>query len=381
MQMKMLSIGSTTPSTPVPSSGLGHYLGLAKEVALHAQESWPPVLARMIATRLIYKLQATDYCTYGLHRQPFGALSSFVTKAQTTRLFFSVNPAAERWRVDDKLAFHRLCQEAGLSTPEILAVVTKRSDDQHRGFTCLGSLADVLSHIGAVDDVQIFLKPRSDSLGTGTRYLRLRRGVPHDVNNHRIDVQSFGDELDQDLRRDDYLVQPFIRPHPFLAGLGSGPALGTIRVDSFFHRDRLNYIYVLIRIPCGRNIADNFLSGRTGNLIAAVDADSGRIGAAFGRRDPAFPHLAERFESNPDTGRRIEGEQIPHWDQVRDFISRGCRLFSMLPMLGWDIAVTPDGPIAIEANSNPDIFGEQMTSGQGAKGILKPVYQAAGLQP
>jgi hypothetical protein len=43
-------------------------------------------------------------------------------------------------------------------------------------------------------------------------------------------------------------------------------------------------------------------------------------------------------------------------------------------LIGWDIAITPDGPVFIEGNDNPEISGLQTVNG-GLKGVLKKILK------
>ncbi len=352
------------------------YRRTAAEVASLAGASPHAALLRMLATRALYGLSAGEYALFGLHRTPFGRLRDYRTKKQTTACIARVNPDHCRPLVEDKLLFHRECAAAGLPTPPLLAILSSRAPRDAGGFELLTDLDAVLAYFRSRGEVRLILKPRNDALGTGVRFLALKGGDAFDLAGRPIDVPAFAESLHGDMQRDDYLVQAFVPPHPLVAQLGSGRALATIRIVTLAQPDGCTLPYALLRIPAGDNVCDNFSGGTRGNLIAPVDIATGRLGPAWGRRNPALAHALERFERNPDTGNPIAGEYVPDWGEIAGLARRASAAFPDLPLLGWDIAPSADGVVIIESNSNPDIIGAQICCGQGARTLLEPLWRA-----
>jgi hypothetical protein len=46
---------------------------------------------------------------------------------------------------------------------------------------------------------------------------------------------------------------------------------------------------------------------------------------------------------------------LPHWDEVKALAVRAHAAFAGRLMIGWDIAITEDGPVVIEGNRGPDM--------------------------
>lgn len=59
-------------------------------------------------------------------------------------------------------------------------------------------------------------------------------------------------------------------------------------------------------------------------------------------------------KTHPDTDARITGVEVPRWDEVRRTVLRFARRITGAPYLSWDVVVTGDGPVVIEANSPGD---------------------------
>jgi len=332
------------------------------------------VLGRILLSKALFGLSAFDYGLYRLGNKPIREVRQYLTKRQSTELFKLVNPLQQRPAVDDKLLFNRLCRDVEIPTPDILAVLSRGG--VANGEVCVlpdfGSLAKLYAREKRLD---LILKPRSDSLGTGVRFVSFQSGRVLDIDGRVIDLQPFADQLHFDMQRDQYLVQPFLRLHPDLAALSSGRALGTLRVLVFSDQGKFRILYAVMRIPAAGNVHDNFSAGASGNLIAAVDPSTGKLSRAWGRQRGSSSRLLDSFACNPATGAQIEGVQVPMWQQVSEVLSRAAAAFSRLPCLGWDLAVTEQGVLVIEANSNPDLVGGQVCSGIGARTLLAPVIE------
>ncbi|MCK7495520.1 MAG: hypothetical protein MZW92_34175 [Comamonadaceae bacterium] len=116
--------------------------------------------------------------------------------------------------------------------------------------------------------------------------------------------------------------------------------------------------------------------GSTGNLIAMVDCATGILGPApTVAAIPVFRGCWSGSTPTPTPGDRLAGVRIPGWLQARATAEQsGPPLLPGLPVLGRDIALAEQGPVIIEANSNPDVIGSQVASGVGARQLLRPLY-------
>ena len=56
---------------------------------------------------------------------------------------------------------------------------------------------------------------------------------------------------------------------------------------------------------------------------------------------------------HPDTDLRFKGIEIPFWDRCCRLCLQAAGLFPQLPLVGWDLAITPEGPVIMEGNHRP----------------------------
>jgi hypothetical protein len=90
---------------------------------------------------------------------------------------------------------------------------------------------------------------------------------------------------------------------------------------------------------------------RSDEYAAAVELSTGVLGRMCG--DKSYGPGAW-YDSHPVTGAPVTGRRIEHWGRICETALAGHRAFSDRMLLGWDVALTPDGPVLIEANAYPD---------------------------
>jgi hypothetical protein len=97
------------------------------------------------------------------------------------------------------------------------------------------------------------------------------------------------------------------------------------------------------------NVVDNL---HAGGIATAVDLETGVLGSAS---DLGADSRLGWMDSHPVSGAQIKGTRLPMWSEVRDFAIRAHRAFDDRVLVGWDIAIAPNGPILVEGNGAPDL--------------------------
>lgn len=145
-----------------------------------------------------------------------------------------------------------------------------------------------------------------------------------------------------------YLATEYVRQHDYADDLYPH-STNTVRVVTLWDDEagELHVPIVVQRIGTGQSRpVDNFSSG---GLSAAVDAGTGDVGPAA--RFP-FSGEVDWYDAHPDTGARIDGATVPHWDQVRSTVEAIARDNTHVPLVGWDVVLDRSGdPVVIEANT------------------------------
>lgn len=148
-----------------------------------------------------------------------------------------------------------------------------------------------------------------------------------------------------------YLLQRQLRPAPEVEELSNG-RVPTVRVVSGrFPDGRVVLLAAVVKMPRGRQIQSSY------GLCATVELDQGRLGRGFPYL-PAHPG----YERHPDGGGPIQGRHLPYWPEVKRLVLEAHRHFPEWPALGWDVALSRQGPLLLETNLNWETAAMQRTT-------------------
>jgi hypothetical protein len=138
-----------------------------------------------------------------------------------------------------------------------------------------------------------------------------------------------------------------------LAALCGRRSLQTARINTLLHEDgSVDVLFAMIKVLASESLTDNFSMGTSGNLIAFGDAQTGVLKGAIGAHPSGCGMV--RVESHPGTGIPFDGFVLPHWHEALKLVRRAQRCFPQLRSLGWDVALTAEGPRIVEANARWD---------------------------
>jgi hypothetical protein len=181
-------------------------------------------------------------------------------------------------------------------------------------------------------------------LSCGARFERWSYSGPGawSSNGETLDESQFIARCKQLSLEHGCLVQKRLVNHPQIAGLGPS-GLCTVRIVTYRRPGKEPAILMAsFRMPTAGGIVDNFAAG---GIAAPVDARTGTLGEAV-----AKTLSRGAFRSHPDSRAPIAGARLPVWEEIRSLALDAHGRFEWMPFVGWDIAVTPDGPLLLEAN-------------------------------
>lgn len=345
--------------------GLKHASGMSRvELFLDAwafcsrEECWP-------ASYFKYRL-------YRPERRRFG--SRFLDERIALPVMKHVNDRDDVAVLDDKLKFAAACARFGLPHVETIAYFEQ------------GNIVE--AQFATPSDLprgDLFIKSTNLLCGRGImrwRYDAVTGRYEHDgvslsavelVERVRImsavgtavplwkRVRAYVPRLGYELEREDrkprpYIMQRELRNHPDMAPFTNG-ALCTVRVVTAREASaEPQLIIAVLRMPTGLSRVDNFAAG---GIAAPIDMPSGRLGKAV-YKDPRKPDV----EAHPNSGQRIDGETLPFWSEVKELSLRAHRAFPRVATVGWDVAITTEGPKLIEANPGFCVEVVQMAHGK-----------------
>ncbi|MFT3986708.1 sugar-transfer associated ATP-grasp domain-containing protein [Aestuariivirga sp.] len=158
-------------------------------------------------------------------------------------------------------------------------------------------------------------------------------------------------EITRELEGKLMIVQPWLRNHSDIADLAKD-SLITFRVVTCLnaHGDpeaTMAMLRVLAKLePDWANALDE-------EYAAPIELETGRLGLFTGDN---MATSTLRYDVQPITGAQVAGRIVKEWPAVRDIALRAHRAIRHRAAIGWDIALTPEGPMVLEGNNNFDVM-------------------------
>ncbi|MFT3946710.1 MAG: sugar-transfer associated ATP-grasp domain-containing protein [Agriterribacter sp.] len=159
------------------------------------------------------------------------------------------------------------------------------------------------------------------------------------------------------------LAEEFIIQHDTLMNIAPR-GLNTIRVISQLQNEEVIIIGACLKLSIYESV-DNLNSG---NVAMPVELESGIVTDAGIFLDITKDDL----KKHPLTGIDIIGFQVPFWKECIEIVKKGALLTPNNRSIGWDVAVTNNGPLLIEGNHN---WGHDIWQMAYRKGFKKLIFQ------
>ncbi len=201
----------------------------------------------------------------------------------------------------------------------------------------------------------VFAKPNNGQCGKGIEKIKTSEWDLEELYQHLLESKL------------ELLEEPIIQ-HEEMNRLNSS-SVNTIRMVSVMNdKQDVTILATFSRIGNGK-VVDNFNSG---GMTAKINRETGMI------IEEAVDKAGIVYEKHPISGTTIKGFQIPCWQQAREMVIEAAKLSPHVRYVGWDVAITVNGPTLVEGNQFPghDIYqvAEKMEEGQ--LGVL-PEFEAA----
>lgn len=164
-----------------------------------------------------------------------------------------------------------------------------------------------------------------------------------------------------DLKHRHVIIEERLTQHPEMV-FGNN-SINTIRAYTIYdnNSDKVFILKTVLRVGIGDSIVDN---SHSGGCAYEVDKENGYIISPYYRSDGSSEYI------HPQTGICMLGKQIPQWDNVTGLICKAAKLIPQCRLIGWDVAITPHGPVLIEGNHNPDLDMIEFVGSHGYRDLI-----------
>ena len=163
------------------------------------------------------------------------------------------------------------------------------------------------------------------------------------------------------------VVEAFIKQHPEMCKL-SPTSVNSLRFVTFSSNSKavtpdgkkMDIAYSIVRFGREGAIVDNLHSG---GMVANVDLETGCLSTDGADRN------GDMWVTHPDTGVTIKGFKVPYFEEAREMVKEAIATRKVEGYIGWDIAISENGPMLLEVNDRPGSDGLQTAPAQEKKGM------------
>lgn len=167
-------------------------------------------------------------------------------------------------------------------------------------------------------------------------------------------------EFYEKLKADDNFIEELILQDETWGSL-SPNSTNTLRIVTTAVDNNVKIIFAGARIGSGKTIADNFHQGGQGVL---VDLENGTLTG-----NGIDKNLKESQSSI--TNIKFDGFKIPYWKEIKKMVMEAAKVNTNIHIVGWDVAISKNGPLIIEGNRGPGFDLVQVLLKKGTKYMLE----------
>jgi len=348
-----------TVSVPKPFQRVARYFDVTKsfetlitlrQVARHYHAGFLATLMHFLRLHLIDKFRRVEIFRLGIAdpATPATVMAEVMSTVRGIQLQRKINPQGYEDIVEDKALLYTFCMGAKIRVPQLYAVY----DSTHGWATngqLLGSKDEWVRFLQEEVPDHFVIKPARGQQGRMVNIFSRQSGGFVDYADQRYSAADLVDLMALSEDFDRFVLQERIENHPDLVELTGTTALQTIRiVTGIDKKGEVRFLFAAQRLAAELNAADNFHYGTSGNGVAEICLDSGRIVQAVIGTDDGFE--MKTVETPSKTGRPLIGYQEPYWQEAKDLVLDASYKFLPLKTIAWDVGMTPEGPLIIEGN-------------------------------
>lgn len=302
-----------------------------------------------------------DLCLYDHQRFNQQQRQTFAGTWLKFKLLASVNDPQWSAIGNDKLMLYSLLKALNLPYPKIYAVACRqqRHVDHAPCFNDTDSLEDFISN---KITYPFFAKPIKGWRGVGGFAVNEYNCDNHKLilkNGDTIEIKDFIQQLIDETGYG-YLFQSLLHSHPEIARR-CGNTVSTCRLVILLYDDGPQLYRTLWKIPSSKNMIDNFQDGKTGNMLAAVNNNDGRVERIIN----SIGFNQQEVSEHPETKQPLLNFHLPQWSEIKQLCLTAATSLPGVLIQSWDVALTDKGPILIEMNPTGDLHGSQYVDGKG----------------
>ena len=274
-----------------------------------------------------HQFQPWEFAAYRFEEKSKEERLEFYSDLDRLRFASVVNVLSDCLKLDDKSSAYTIYKDAFRRD-----MISIKSEDDFSTFERF-----------CENESAFFAKPLGGSYGVNSGLLKIESDT---------DLKKVFDDL---LKIGSYVLEEPIKQCPEMASFNPD-SVNTVRLATLLTGDKVDILFSYVR--CGRKgiTVDN--SG-SGGYLAAVDPKTGQVITDGCAKDGSFVQI------HPDTGVAFKGFAVPRYEEAIALVTDLAKRLPSVRYVGWDLAVTNEAVVLVEANSFAMMSGSQFSTGIG----------------
>ncbi len=282
----------------------------------------------------------TYYNKYCLDIENFGNPGDFIGSKTGLLRQENCDISKRKFSVDNKLSLYSAVYEnhRELTAPIYFKFQGEKILDFK--YSKIKNCSKTKSALKKLPDGKYFIKLQHGKQGGGA-ILLVKNGKDlrfKHVSRGEIDLAKFLEITKKGV----YFVQAYIEQHEDLKALNPS-SLNTVRIITTKFNEKPRILCAGLRMgKSSKTIVDN---ASRGGCFVGIDEKMGKL------QKYGFFSKERAIKEHPESKIKFENYQVPFW---KECVSAAKKLHAMTPgytSIGWDIAITPKGPVLVEGNS------------------------------
>ena len=277
-------------------------------------KSYPYLLFDVLRCGVLYGAGYNDYKLCEFYLLTKAQRETYVTRGINNRLVQLLNKPQFYHYIENKIEFNQLFK-----------------DFIHRDWIDMNAASKEDFYAFMEHQDTIISKPTDLYCGIGVEKL------------HKSDFPTLEALYDHIKESGNQLVEECIQQHKDVSAIYPH-SVNTYRIVTVNQDGTPHVVYAFIRIGNGGKFVDNI---NNGGMAAPVDVETGII------THPGYDKDKICYDVHPETLTPIVGYQLPFWKESIQMCLDAAKVLPQVGYVGWDIAVSEDGPQLIEGNQFP----------------------------
>lgn len=290
------------------------------------------------------------YFLYGLDIKDLYDANSYVDYNEFMRVRNRLNNIASPHSVvgvlRNKFLFSLVAESLNIPTPENIGIIENGELFILKNKTHINFKDWILDN-----NADVFVKSIGGECGDGVYH------IITDKSKITIDGAEVTPlQIVDTLGRGKYILQRTLVQHSKITAIHPN-AVNTIRLETVYDRknNTIEILPPLLRVGVGNNNVDNWAAG---GLAIGIDTEHNTL-RKYGFYKPGF---GTKATTHPSTQIVFDGYEIPYLQEAILCAKRFHSYLTDIHSIGWDIAITKDGPSIIEGNDNWEISLVQISN-------------------